>query len=164
MLDFHKDINRGKVGEKIFEEDFLKFFGIPFTDVSKDKKYQKIDVDFVLHLGVDKLVDIKTNLIDDTTVIIEEYSDTFNKSGKPDGWFYKSQADQFVMINYKSKQMLFVDNNELLHNWYCENKQGYELQLNKETENKFTGRIWQSAFYRIPILDIPLVYSWYKKS
>lgn len=158
-LSFSKDISRGKVGEEIFKEDFLSFLGIEYVDVTGCQKFQVIDSDYLTKIGT---YEIKTNYKDNKEVIIEEYTNINEEYCKKSyGWFYKTKADLLVFISKKTRVMVMIPFTKNFKDFYDWIKDGYSLERNRPT--KHNGKMWQSAFRRIPLDSITGFYSMYKR-
>jgi len=158
--DFKQDIKRGKVGELIFQEDFLEFLGINYEDVTGRQQFQAIDQDFLGSIGT---YEIKTNYKDNDQIIIEEFTNSNEAFGpKSMGWFYKSKADILVCISKDTRMMILIPFTPAFKEHYETIKDDYELLSNRPSEGK-NGRKWQSAFRRIPLEAIAGYYAKYQK-
>lgn len=154
---FINDIDKGKVAEAIFNNNILSFMGIPFADVSGDKKYQDMKIDVIGH-GFS--VDVKTYTMPGFC-IIEEYTNYTKEFGDISlGWFDKSKASLIVYVCVKDGGMVILRFDARFKDWYINNKANYELKLNKVSEHN--GRRWQSAYRAIPIKDLIGFVSYYK--
>lgn len=155
--NFIDDIRFGKSGTNIFVEDFLEFKGLHYFDVQSNKKYQLIDVDYVVKDS--GLYEVKTNYKDDGFIIIEECS---TAPGIYDGWFYKTKADIIVFISKQTRTMIFLQFTDMFKQHYKTIRYGdNKLIVNKPTY--YEGKYWQSAYRKIPLSDIKRFYSIYKK-
>ena len=159
MTNFYNDISRGKVGESIFIEDFLKFLHIEYMNVTGCQQFQIVDSDFIAKIGT---YEIKMNYKDDKKIIIEEYTN-INKTLGPisKGWFYKSKADIIVFISKDTNVMVLLPFTEQFKKHYELIKDKYELRLNGYSTNG--NNKWQSAFRRIDLDAISGFYSMYKR-
>lgn len=158
ITNFVSDISRGKIGEEIFVNDFLKFMGISFKDVTGVQGFRVIDSDFIAASG---LYEIKTNYKDDKQLIIEEFTNVSEQyAPRSFGWFYKSKADVLVFISKVTHAMIIVPFSREFKLHYETIKDNYELKLNKVSQ--FNGRKWQSAFRRIPLEAINGYFAYYK--
>lgn len=159
MLDFKKDIAKGKIGEDIFIDDFLNFLNIKYKDVTGCQQFQAIDSDFLTSIGT---YEIKLNYKDNRKIIIEEYTNINENLCKLSyGWFYKSKADLLVFISKQSRTMVLVPFNESFKKHYEEIKEESALIRNKITQHN--GNKWQSAFRIIPLDLLSGYYSMFKK-
>ncbi|MBC8458746.1 MAG: hypothetical protein H8D67_12205 [Deltaproteobacteria bacterium] len=155
LTKFEDDLRRGKVGERIFVEDFLKFLGFKYEDVSDRQSFRIEGADFLLPTG---LVDVKANYKDDKKIIIEDWANILTEKK---GWFYTSSAKLFIFISTKTRTMIILPNTGELHHWYESSKDNYELKKNKVSVDR-RGNRWQSAFRIVPIKDIPMGVAIYK--
>lgn len=159
MLDFKKDIAKGKIGEDIFIDDFLNFLSIKYKDVTGCQQFQAIDSDFLTSIGT---YEIKLNYKDNRKIIIEEYTNINESLCKISyGWFYKSKADLLVFISKQSRTMVLIPFNEAFKKHYEEIKEKSDLIRNKITQ--YNGNKWQSAFRIIPLDLLSGYYSMFKK-
>lgn len=158
--DFLKDIEKGKIGEVIFKEDFLDFLNINYEDVTGSQKYQIIDSDFLTKVG---LCEIKTNYKDDEHIIFEDYTNRNEELGPISlGWIYKTRADLLVFISKKTRTMIFLPFNESFKKQYTLIKMKTEPRLNKISV-KGNNR-WQSSFRRVGFELLKGYISIYKKT
>jgi len=158
-VDFSKSIEDGKIGENIFEKDFLNFLGIKYINVSDCQKFQIKDIDMDTSIGT---YEIKTNYKDDKQIVIEEYTNIEKRLGDISlGWVYKSKADLLVFVSKKTNVMIFIPFTEEFKIHYESIKEGYKLT--KNFASFLGGREWRSAFRRIPLSSIDGYYSFYKK-
>ena len=159
MLDFEKDIAKGKIGEDIFIEDFLNFLNIKYKDVTGCQQFQAIDSDFLTSIGT---YEIKLNYKDNRKIIIEEYTNVNESLSKISyGWFYKSKADLLVFISKQTRTMVLIPFDENFKKHYNEIKEKSELRRNRITCHE--GKKWQSAFRVIPLDLLSGYYSMFKK-
>ncbi len=159
ITSFKKDIQRGKLGEEIFREDFLQFLNIEYEDVTGKQGFQLIDSDFIAKIG---LYEIKANYKDNKIIIIEEYTN-YNEQLAPIsyGWFYKSKADMLVFISKATRAMILIPFTDGFKAHYETIKDSYKLEQNDISEHN--GNRWQSAFRRIPLNAINGYFAYYKK-
>lgn len=158
-LSFLNDINKGKVGENIFKEDFLAFLDIDYEDVTNCQQFQVIDSDFKAKIG---LYEIKANYNDDGQIIIEDYTNINENLCKLSlGWWHKTKADLIVFVSKKTRNMILLPMNDNIKTHYENIKNQYPLIRNKITEHN--GRRWQSAFRRIDLKSLNGYYAKYKK-
>jgi len=157
--DFIDDIAKGKIGETIFEKNFLNFLNINYKNVSGSQQYQIIDSDYLTQIGT---YEIKTNYKDNQTLIFEEYTNINELLGKISfGWIYKSKADLIVFISKLTETMIFLPMTEKLKEHYELIKNNFELIYNKISVNKNSK--WQSAFRIIPFSSLNEHISIYQK-
>lgn len=157
---FTDDIGRGKEGEQIFTEDFLRFLNIEYEDVTGSQGFQLIDSDYLAKIG---LYEIKANYKDNKIVIIEEYTNC-NKQLAPIslGWFYKSKADMLVFVSKATRSMILIPFTDNFKAHYESIKNNYELMRNRISVHG--GNRWQSAFRKIPLSAINGYFAYYKKA
>lgn len=141
MTDFYKDIQKGKIGELIFKEDFLEFLNINYEDVSGCQRFQIIDADFLTKIG---LYEIKTNYKDNEILIFEDYTDYKSSLG----WVYKTKADLIIFISKSTRTMIFLPFNQKFKDHYKFLRENTELILNQKSTHN--GRTWRSAFRKVP--------------
>jgi len=157
--DFFKDIQKGKVGEQIFKNDFLDFLDIDYIDVTNCQQFQAIDADFKAKIG---LYEIKANYKDDKMLCIEEYTNCNKEYGPISyGWFYKSGADLLVFLSKATRIMVMVPLTPEFKQHYENVRNEYDLIKNR-VSTKGKNR-WQSAFRKIPLNSIKGFYSVYKR-
>jgi hypothetical protein len=156
---FKKDIQRGKVGEQIFTEDFLQFLNIEYEDVTDSQGFQLIDSDYLAKVG---LYEIKASYNDNKIIVIEEYTN-INEQLAPIsyGWFYKSKADMLVFVSKATRAMILIPFTDDFKAHYETIKDNYDLMRNKISVHN--GSRWQSAFRKVPLLAINGYFAYYKK-
>lgn len=105
QANFWNDLDRGKVGERIFC-NVVADKGYEIFDLSNDKTYQKKGVDFKIRKGLKEiLVDVKTDyLMHKTGNIFLEIQD-----GPRVGWAKKTKADLIFYIDYNSNTVYVLD-------------------------------------------------------
>lgn len=155
--NFFKDLDKGKLAEVLFKNNFLAFIGIPFADVSNIQKYQDAKID-TFSYGF--TVDVKTYKRKGFC-IIEEYTNINESLGKISlGWFDKSKANIIAYVCPTSGEMIILRFDGKFKEWYACNKEEYILERNKISEKN--GRRWQSAFRALPLSDLSGFVSYYK--
>ena len=98
---FINQLSVGKVGEADFLE-YCKQRSLIVQDVTMDKYYQSIDVDFIVN-GC--YTELKTdNLIDKTGNFPIELVH-HRKTGDRNGWYYYTQATYIIRYSIKSKRL-----------------------------------------------------------
>lgn len=105
QANFFNDLNRGKVGERIFS-DIVTERGWALNDLSNDKTYQKKGVDFFVQKENQQLlVDVKTDYIMYKTgnIFLEL------KDGPRVGWAKKTEADLIFYIDYNSNTVYVLE-------------------------------------------------------
>lgn len=119
------NINVGRPAESQFEH-FLKSIGSTFEDVSKDWKFFKKGIDYIVtHAnGSVRNVDVKGDTYRTGNMVIEAMS---NESTKRKGWFQTSEADvlAYVWVNGLpgSVDNVFFISLPKLRDWFALNKQ-----------------------------------------
>ena len=152
---FKDDIKKGKVGERIFIEDFLDFLNIGFEDVSDKQAFQTEDTDFLSGIGS---CEVKSNYRDNNELIIEEYTNINESLGrKSRGWYYKSTAKTLVFVSSKTRTMIILPFTDEFKEKYEEIKERYPLRRNRISERGKSK--WQSAFRVIPLEALSGYYS-----
>ena len=105
QANFFNDLNRGKVGERIFIE-IMAERGWEIEDLSNDKTYQKKGVDFCVKKGNQRLmIDVKTDYVMYKTgnIFLEL------KDGPRVGWAKKTEADLIFYIDYNANRAYVLD-------------------------------------------------------
>jgi hypothetical protein len=157
--DFYEDIQKGKIGENIFKEDFLDFLQVKYQDVTNRQAFQIIDSDFLTKIG---LYEIKTNYKDNEILIFEDYTNYNKELGKISlGWIYKTKADLVIFISKTTRKMIFLPMTEKFKNHYSFIRKNTNLITNQITikdNNK-----WQSAFRKVPFKLLEGYISVYEK-
>lgn len=102
MNSFYKDLERGKAGEqKVY--NYLSSLGFKVTDVSNDKSYWDIDVDFLVEdkNGKTHYIEVKSdwNISRTGNVLLE--------TDKERGWFSKTKAEYIFYVDMK-KDLVYV--------------------------------------------------------
>ena len=160
FTEFGSDLKIGKIGERIFIEDFLEFLDFSYINVTDMQGFRIMDGDILTKFG---LYEIKANYKDDCKLVIEEYSNiNTNYSSLSKGWFYTSKADVFVFVSKKTRSMIILPATKLLRSHYEKIKTYYSLIYNKPTRHN--GYIWQSAFRRIPLIALDGYFAIYQKN
>lgn len=159
MLNFYEDIKRGKMGEKIFQEDFLDFLNVEYKNVTGSQAFQIIDTDFITKIG---RYEIKMNYKDNFYLIFEDYTNiNENLCKKSLGWIYKTKADVIVFVSRETRDMIFLPFNEKFKKHYSFIRENTFLERNKiSTKNNLQ---WQSAFRRVPFEMLKGYISYFKK-
>ena len=146
MTDFFQDINKGKIGEQIFVEDFLNFLKFEYKDVTGCQKYQVIDSDFIT--GV-KTYEVKANYKDNEILIFEDYTNINKQLSKISlGWIYKTKADLIVFISVKTRTMILLPFNDLFKDNYKTIRE--QTKLIKNNISVKGNSKWQSAYRKVP--------------
>ena len=158
VTQFTNDIAIGRVGERIFVEDFLHFLNIKYEDVTGNQGYQVMDADMLARVG---LYEIKANYKDNKQVIIEEYTN-INEALAPIsmGWFYKSKADTLVFVSRTTRTMILLPFTSRFKDHYEIIKGAYELKRNWVSRHE--NRKWQSAYRCVPLEAISGYFAYYK--
>lgn len=146
-------LKKGKIKEKIFQEDFLEYLNIGFLDVSNEQEYQKSDIDIIAQ--VLSSIDVKP-YNDRQYISLEEESVVENKKR---GWMYESQAKYFAFVSTTTRTILILKNNIDFQNWWMANKENYNLITQKTERN---NQVWHSTHRNIPLRDLNI--AWYKKN
>lgn len=146
-------LNKGKIKEQIFKEDFLDYLEIGFIDVSMEKDYQKAGIDFLSQC----LSGIDVKSYNDNGYISLEEMSIVEKDVK--GWMYISKAKFFVFVSIQTRTMLILKNNNSFQEWWSENKSEFELRTNQTTRGNNT---WHSQYRNVPLKNLNI--SWYKKN
>lgn len=105
QANFYNDLDRGKVGERIFA-NIVADKGYEIFDLSNDKAYQKKGVDFrIRNENQQLLIDVKTDYIMyKTGNIFLELQD-----GPRVGWAKKTIADLIFYIDYNSNMVYVLE-------------------------------------------------------
>ncbi len=105
QANFWNDLDRGKVGERIFC-NVVADKGYEIFDLSNDKAYQKKGVDFRIKKDSKEiLVDVKTDYIMHKTgnIFLE------TQDGPRVGWAKKTMADLIFYIDYNSNTVYVLE-------------------------------------------------------
>lgn len=153
VQDWNKSLTKGKIKEKIFQEDFLDYLNIGFLDVSEDKNYQKSDIDIVAQAL--SSIDVKT--YNDNRYISLEEESVIEKNIL--GWIYKSESAYFAFVSTKTRTILLLRNDKNFKNWWKSFRMNYPL-ITQKTERGTSS--WHSSHRNVPIKDLNI--SWYKKN
>lgn len=107
--NFNKSINIGDYGERIIGA-YLEANPniVNVIDVSKDKKYQDMDIDFIAKLknGEDISIELKTDTYDTGNIFYEAIS---NKEHNVLGCMIKSKAKCLLYYFIKTKELYIID-------------------------------------------------------
>jgi hypothetical protein len=145
-MNFYDSLYQGLEPEETFIV-WATLSGHTIHDVRNSEKYRKMDIDFGIERGETKLaIDVKKGIAN--YVAIEE------SSNHPalDGWFYKSKADAICFIDVANETLTFLVLSKEMKAHYETIKGRYELKLNEPSTAN--GRIWQSAFRVIPMVEL----------
>ena len=154
------NIAEGSKGEKIFEEDFFKFFGSTFENLGADMCARKYDIDYETPNGM--FWEVKNNYKDNLILIIEEKTNCDEGYGPITlGWIYTSNANYFVFVSEQTRTMIFVENTQKFKDHYHNIKLG--IPENRNQVSIKDGKQWQSSFRRIPLKLLTGFYSFYVK-
>lgn len=107
--NFNKSINVGDYGEQIIKSYFKTNPNIVYViDVSKNKKYQDKDIDFIVKLknGENISVELKTDTYDTGNIFYEVIS---NKEYNVLGCMIKSKAKCLLYYFIKTKELYIID-------------------------------------------------------
>ena len=113
--DFNKDLERGKRGEKLFEET-LTAIGHTVIDLRDNAEARSKDIDFrvLLKNGNVATVEVKT---DDksqyTGNLFIEYANTNNISHNYMGWYKYCEADFYTFVQIEKRKAHLVSRDEL---------------------------------------------------
>lgn len=150
MTNFGKDIARGKIGERIFKEDFLDFLDIHYQDVTGCQQFQVIDTDFLTM--VTGYIEVKSNYQDNDLLVIEEYTNLNKEFGPISfGWFYKTKAKLLACVSEKTRNIILVPLTERFRNYYKVTI--FDRDYPKLIKNKPTysgNKKWQRGFRLVP--------------
>ena len=160
-VSFEMSIQKGKLGELIFKEDFLEFLGIKYQDVTGCQQFQIIDTDYIANIG--GKYEIKSNYKDDKHLIIEDYTNYNTDFGRLSlGWIEKSTANLMIFISDKSRVMIFLPMTQRFKSHYWAIRDNFPLKMNKISTRK-DGSRWQSAYRKLPFSAFAGFISVYKK-
>ena len=158
-ISFYETVNKGKNGEEIFEEDFLKPLKIKYQNVTKCQQFQIIDTDFGSIAG---RYEIKLSYNDDNFICIEDWSNYNLDFGEQKlGWWYTTEADVVIFISKVTRMMILLPINEIAKRHYENIKEKYELIKNRVSFAK--NYKWQSAFRKVSLEDFGGHYLIYQK-
>lgn len=136
--NFNKSINIGDYGEQIIKSyleanpDVLNVI-----DVSKDKRYQEADIDFIVKLknGEDISVELKTDTYDTGNIFYEAIS---NQEYNVLGCMIKSKAKCLFYYFIKTKELYIIDF-KAYKKWVNENNERFTKKRIKNINKRGTG-------------------------
>lgn len=146
--DFNKSINTGDYGEQIIKSYFKTNPNIvDVIDVSKDKKYQDKDIDFIVKLksGEDITIELKTDTYDTGNIFYEAIS---NKEYNVLGCMIKSKAKCLFYYFIKTKELYIIDF-KAYKKWVNENNKRFKKKEIKNI-NRYRNMITHSVGLLIP--------------
>lgn len=146
--NFKKSINIGNYGEQIIKSYFETNSNIVnVTDVSKDKKYQDKDIDFIVELknGENISIELKTDTYDTGNIFYEAIS---NKEHNVLGCMIKSKAKCLFYYFIKTKELYVIDF-KAYKKWVNENNERFAKKRIKNI-NKRGNDITHSIGLLIP--------------
>lgn len=153
---------KGETAAKIFEKEYLQYLGIPYRNTQNIHQFQVMDVDFKDVSGL--LYEVKGSYKDNERVCIEAYTNINPDYGSISrGWLHKSQAGVFAFISSYTFTTILVRNTEGFRNYMeqAEKQNKYEMKLNNFSQRE--GRLWQSAYWTVPLIDIVPYVSIFKR-
>ena len=121
IADFNADIKKGEEGEKIFLKHMQRYARqqkIKIEDVSKEKEFQLMDIDFLL-IDNDKkyALEFKTDSYKSGNMFYEEYSCLETKSA---GCMQKTKAN-VILYYFSNMDVLYtIYNVNAFRDWYFE--------------------------------------------
>lgn len=134
---FNDDLERGKRGEMLAMKALEKE-GFTVEDVSYNKEYQRIDIDFIITRRQRATVEVKNDARSEETgnMFVETYNNN-NSSHAYLGWYYYTEADFILflqersgkahIIHYDDLRELIKKNNYRIAS--CANADGYLVPL-----------------------------------
>lgn len=146
--DFNKSINVGDNGEQIIKSYFENNPNIvDVIDVSKDKKYQDKDIDFIVKLknGEDISIELKTDTYDTGNIFFEAIS---NKEYNVLGCMIKSKAKCLFYYFIETKELYIIDFKEY-KKWVNKNNARFAKKKIKNI-NRYGNDITHSIGLLIP--------------
>ena len=107
---FLKAKRKGKQGETAVKDYYLNN-GSSVIDVSEDREYQKIDVDFIID---GNFVEVKTqkSLAEQEKITLEIETEYYNNLVRQ-GWFYSTEANILIFYDNTNNIAYSVDTKEL---------------------------------------------------
>lgn len=134
---FNDDLARGKRGEMLAMKALEKE-GFTVEDVSYNKEYQRIDIDFIITRKQRATIEVKNDARSEETgnMFIETYNNN-NSSHAYLGWYFYTEADLILFLQERSGKAHIIhydDLRELIEkNNYriasCANAGGYLVPL-----------------------------------
>ena len=163
--DFKESIKAGSAGEKIIEA-YIKSLASTkdLKDVRKDKKYQKIDVDFLWTniLGEEYTVEVKTDSYTSKNIFYETISCVETNSI---GCLDKTETD-FIFYYYSNKNELYIIKMKEYKEWFDERIDGFNQKGYKKTfkNKRFDNSFYTTEGYAFPVkLLEDSTYRWVRK-
>lgn len=142
---FLKAKQKGKKGETAVK-DYYTSQGIEVIDVSEDKEYQKIDVDFIID---GNFVEVKTqkSIAEREKITLELETEYYNSLVKQ-GWFKSTEANILIFYDNVNNIAYSVDTKEL-RDFFKKNKYSKDLEFHSYDEK---NKISQLVFIPIETL------------
>ena len=161
--NFNKSINVVDYGEQIIKVYFENNPNIVnIIDVSRDKKYQDKDIDFIVELndGKNISIELKTDTYDTGNIFYEAIS---NKEHNVLGCMIKSKAKCLFYYFIKTKELYIIDF-KAYKNWVNENNERFAQKKIKNI-SKRGDSISHSVGLLIPkrIFEKEMIGYFYKK-
>lgn len=133
-ITFLGEMKKGQVGEKLFI-DFLNSHNFNFDDLRHLKKFQEKDIDFLVE---GKYFEVKTDYkIGNTGNVVVELLN-IRDGFRCTGWFYKTKADNLVIIDpidRKGYRLRMEELREYLRNTLYTTKKMERIDCGKYTES-----------------------------
>jgi len=161
FTSFTNDIKKGKIGELIFQEDFLEHLNINYRDVTGCQSFQVIDTDYLASIG--GKIEVKTNYKDDKQIIIEDYTHIDLENHEVCyGWIFESKANLFAFVSKNTRTIVFLPNTDQFKSHYIKVvRKKTDLIMNRPTVKG--NNVWRSAFRKVPFDYLRGFISVYKK-
>lgn len=118
MDDFNKDLERGKVGEKLVAAA-LTARGHTVTDLSDNWEYRRKDIDFLLTSasGQQTYLEVKTDdRSEQTGNLFIEYSNSNNVKHNYQGWYCYCEATFLAFVQQSKHIAHIVSRYDLINN------------------------------------------------
>lgn len=151
IADFNKDVKKGEKGEyrlKLFLKKYAENNSMRFLDVSHDKEYQQMDIDFIITDDNEKYaIELKTDSYDSGNMFFEELSSIETHSI---GCFLRTKANILLYYFEKTEDVYVFYNIQKFREWYEKNKNSFR-------HCKITNRGYGSSYYNAYGGLIPLV-------
>jgi len=160
-INFNEFVHKGKIGELIFEEDYLIPNEITYENVTDDVNARKSGYDFNTSAGK---FEVKTNYKDDEYLILEDQENcnpTLSKISP--GWMAKTKADFIVFVSNKTRTLIFLEYSDRFKHHYRHSISGTYPSI-KNAISERNGRKWQSSYKKIPFSELSDFIRVYSKS
>ena len=134
---FYNSKRKGKKGESAVKEYYTNN-GHNVIDVSEDKEYQKIDVDFIID---GDFVEVKTqkSIPEQQKITLEIETEYYNNIIRQ-GWFHSTEAN-FLIFYDNTNNIAYTVNTDELRQLYNDYRYSKEIDCYLYDEEKKTSKL-----------------------